>query len=392
MRSHCVFVVVSLFFTTFVRSQIAGDSIGNRFNSNERATELTISPTVYNIDDSASVKIVELLEQYFATTAYFSMRPLPFDYKFWTTNTLKKYKMPDYLLRSALNPFESQKIVPDLIFIEKNEFKDYWIIKVAFSVFEKTNYKGLVCVYNYGVRNENNQFKLFNLFEIADLHLVKNSGCEFYVDGESNADSLDINKMITFNKTMQDFFGVKKTFKYVNVKDAKKMSNLLGFDFEMYMYIPVKNSAFCDLIQNTIYSSNNSFFNPHELVHLYVDEMFAMTCHPWFNEGLSTYWGGSMGLSLDEHLKKMNLFLSKNGKVNLNDLLNYVRIDEVTSYEYSIGGLLCKIVYEKHGKPGLLKFLNAGKSDEDFYKCIEIVLGVKRENLNQFLRKEIEKY
>jgi hypothetical protein len=191
---------------------------------------------------------------------------------------------------------------------------------------------------------------------------------------------------------MQDFFGVKKTFKYVNVKDSKKMSNLLGFDFEMYMYIPVKNSAFCDLIHNTIYSSNNSFFNPHELVHLYVDEMFAMTCHSWFNEGLSTYWGGSMGLSLDEHLKKMNLFLSRNSTVNLNDLLNYVRIDDVTSYEYSIGGLLCKIVYEKHGKPGLLKFLNAGKSDQDFYKCIEIVLGVKRENLNQFLRKEIEKY
>jgi hypothetical protein len=219
MRSHCVFFVVSLFFTTFVSSQINGDSIGKRFNSNERAIELTISPTVYNIDDSASIKIVELLDQYFATTAYFSMTSLPFDYKFWTTNTLKKYKMPDYLLRSALYPFESQKIVPNLISIEKDNSKDYWIAKVAFSVFEKTNYKGLVCVYNYGVRNENNQFKLFNLFEIANLQLFKNSGCKFYVDGESKADSLDINKMITFNKTMQDFFGFKKTFEYVNVKD-----------------------------------------------------------------------------------------------------------------------------------------------------------------------------
>lgn len=389
---HIIFLVFGLFLTIVIRSQTVNDFSGIISKLDESNFELSISPTVYNIQDSTSIKIVELLEKYFATRAYISMSYLPSDENFWTVDMRKNYKMPDYLLRSTLFPFKNQKILPNLISIEKEDYKNYWIAKVAFNLFENANYKGLVCVYNYGVKNEDHQFKLFNLFDFANLNLIKKEGSEFYVDDESNKDSAEINKMIIFNNKMHEFFEFKKTFKYINVSDSKKINNLLGFDFAMYMYIPSKNSAFSDLANGIIYSSNNSFYNPHELVHLYVNEMYAGTCHSWFNEGLSTYWGGSMGLSLAEHLKKMKLFLSNNQTINLNNLLTYVRIDDITSYKYAIGGLLCKVVYEKYGRIGVLKLLEWGRSDEDFYKCIEIVLGIKKENLNEFIRKELEKY
>jgi hypothetical protein len=36
--------------------------------------------------------------------------------------------------------------------------------------------------------------------------------------------------------------------------------------------------------------------------------------------------------------------------------------------------------------------LAAGNSDSDFYNAIEKHLGVKQQNLNTFIRKELEKY
>ena len=88
----------------------------------------------------------------------------------------------------------------------------------------------------------------------------------------------------------------------------------------------------------------------------------------------------------------MNAYLNIHSEINLNNVLDYLRIDDFTGYNYSIGGLFCKIIYEKEGIDGVFKLLRAGSTDEDFYKAIEENFGVKRENLNSYLRTEIKKY
>jgi hypothetical protein len=192
---------------------------------------------------------------------------------------------------------------------------------------------------------------------------------------------------------MSDIFGQKVDFRYIDIEDKKKLGNVMGFDFEQYMNIPTKINAFTDITNGIIYaSSNNTYYYPHEVVHLYVQKNFHGTYHPWFNEGLATYLGGSLELSLNDHLKKLNIYLNNHPEINLNNTLDYLRIDDVTNYEYTIGGLLCKLMYDKNGYEGIFKLLRAGSKDEDFYNTVEKYFGVKRENLNEFIRKEVAKY
>jgi hypothetical protein len=229
--------------------------------------------------------------------------------------------------------------------------------------------------------------------DAAPLNKKTVDGITFYYEQGSKELEDGISKTILFNDKMTKIFNGKVSFRYIDVPNQKKLANMMGFDFEVYMNIPTKTSAFTDLYNKIIYASSNyAYYYPHEIVHIYIGNNFKGTYHSWFDEGLATYLGGSLGLSLEDHLKKLNNYLEQHPEVNLNNPLDYIRIDDYTNYQYTIGGLICKMMYERKGYNGVFELLKAGNTDEDFYKAIEKYFGVKRENLNTFLRKEIGKY
>ena len=59
---------------------------------------------------------------------------------------------------------------------------------------------------------------------------------------------------------------------------------------------------------------------------------------------------------------------------------------------YAIGGLICKVAYERNGMEAIHQLLMSGKTNEDFYQGIEEVLCVERSCLSDFLYEEIKKY
>jgi hypothetical protein len=388
MKARSQIIIVAQLIIAFCAGQNTGSYEKSKQDSDDY--NIIVSPTVYNIEDSSTIKIIEFVRLYFKYSDITNVVKSTIAKSYWSEITAKNYVIPDYMLRSALAFFDTKEIRQNIISIAREN--DIWICKVAFHLYKGGEFLGLICIYNYGIKIENNKLKLFNVFEIAELSCIVKDQCRFYYDNQSNSDTLFLSKMLRFNDTLAKFFGIKKKFTYVNVKDHKLINRLIGFDFEMYMFIPNKNGAFVDLASGIIYSSSNSFFNAHELTHLYINEFFSETCHSWFDEGLATYFGGSMGLRLEEHLKKIKLEVSKNGKVDFSDLLGLVRIDDETSYKYAIGGLFCKIVYDKYGKAGIINLLSSGKSEKDFYEAIEKYMGVTKEGLNKFIRRELEKY
>jgi hypothetical protein len=65
-----------------------------------------------------------------------------------------------------------------------------------------------------------------------------------------------------------------------------------------------------------------------------------------------------------------------------------INLNYNTSYLYVLGGLLCKLIYEKKGYEGILKLFKVpNNSNVEFYNAIEKHIGVKQENLNKFIRK-----
>ena len=169
--------------------------------------------------------------------------------------------------------------------------------------------------------------------------------------------------------------------------DFDEIQRLRGFDYWIGMGGEIKptgrggnNEVFCS-------GMGENYF--HEPYHVLIGPHY-LNQHWWTSEGMATYLGGSRGYSLEWHLKRMNTYLKSNPNINFNNMLSLRTMDEYSDYRYVIGGLIAKRIYEKGGWNLIKEFMNTGNSDEDYYKAIEKYLGVKRADLNEYIRKQIE--
>ncbi|MBI3363890.1 MAG: hypothetical protein HY033_03175, partial [Ignavibacteriae bacterium] len=165
----------------------------------------------------------------------------------------------------------------------------------------------------------------------------------------------------------------------------------LGLDFYIGEGNHARPGGFADTHNRIVYAGGENEWYPHEFVHIYINPLFP-NAHGYFLEGYATLLGGHRGKSLSWHLKRMNQYLHDHPDLNLNDLFSFWHIDFTTDPSKVFGGLLCKMAEEKGGLPAVKKLFSFGSSNDDFYRAIEEMFGVKREGLNDFLRSTIAKY
>ena len=199
-------------------------------------------------------------------------------------------------------------------------------------------------------------------------------------------DSLE-QEMASFNLKTAILFQIPpKSVKLIACKDLEDYCNLLGYDYMPYLNYDTQTGGIAMPQENILICANNSPYYPHELVHLYTSDLNS---HTWFDEGISTYLGGSVEYSLDYHLKKLaNLKES----LNFSEIPENKTIDDDTNVKYSIGGLFCKLAFENKGREGLMKLLNSGKTEEDFHKALYDVFGLEKKNYNHFIKNELKAF
>jgi hypothetical protein len=318
-------------------------------------------------------------------------------FDFYTKDTRENYLFPDYFLRQQFAGYDISKIKPNILNISKPD-SNYRTVQVGYSYYDSINKNiNVFCVYTFALTKENDSLKLFPLVNTCKFRQTKNEFITYNnIDTTTNNDKL-LDSLTNYNLKLAKVFNVSPIkFTCYQFENFAELNLAIGFDVP-YHYIRIKKNAYADMFNHIIYSTGiKDYF--HELVHLYIGNQYVETCNEWVNEGLATYWGGSY-LSLKEHLKNLNVDLKKHPEYDLNDFFKYktYHIDlsdkkNLTSYEYTLGGLICMLTYDKKGFQGLQTLMNAGNDKENVYQAIEKTLGVKRQNFNSFFRKEISKY
>ncbi len=119
--------------------------------------------------------------------------------------------------------------------------------------------------------------------------------------------------------------------------------------------------------------------NIHSIGPLYADDL-------QFIEGFCTYFGGSRGESFEWHKENLKKHLTQHPELNLNNLLELRNMDYITDYRYVLGGYFIQLAYENGGANMVKQLLSSGSSDEEFYKALESILGIKKDSLNEYIR------
>lgn len=339
--------------------------------------------------DTIRAKIIHLIEKY--NKEYFDEN-IDFS-KYWTDKSLQEYNIPDNQLRLELSRYQLPKYKYQLDIIHLFKKEDYWIARIGFNVFcNDTLFLGLSNIYDYGITFQNHKPKFFPIIQKYSFTEFSNKLFSIYTQNEIKLNKINTDSLESYLKYLSDFFNFSlPKFKCYYFSENSKINESLGFTIRQIN--PYQTSECYDARNNIIYILNYSNLK-HELVHSFIVEKFGGNCHYWYNEGCATFLAGSGDSNLNEHLAILSKHLAKHPEFNLNNVLDYgsLIIEKETSYKYAVSGLICKLIYQKYGTKGLCELLNFGASDYDFYASIQSILGIKKENLNIFLRTEISKY
>jgi len=216
----------------------------------------------------------------------------------------------------------------------------------------------------------------------------------YYIHPEHKFDEALATKMHQYNQYLASEFRTDPiSFDYFVANYVRDATKIMGYDFTPKKYQAIQYGGLADKANSTIYAGNNSEYYPHELVHLYTFQHAANQYHPWVDEGIATFYGGSGGESLDWHLNKLKLFLEQHPDYPLNDLsklnIDIPNGEHKTDFRYAIGGLIMKNIYELEGMRGFFESLTAGRQEADFFKLLESKLGVQKTDFEQYIRGEL---
>ncbi|MDR0507426.1 MAG: hypothetical protein LBH32_11540 [Dysgonamonadaceae bacterium] len=201
-------------------------------------------------------------------------------------------------------------------------------------------------------------------------------------------------------------------FNQKNIAMAQKL-NLPLRDWEIYM---CKNYQEALQIQGCLYEySRNGYINSgdiadpktlfsvmndedfsHDILHIYALEVRGKIRNVAAEEGIAYLWGnayhaGNMGKSpeQDELVNALRKYIQSHSGVKLLDLfdknpniLAEYGYPKPISVKSTISGIICAEIEKQKGADGIIELMKCGRGDENYFKSIEKITGINRENFN----------
>lgn len=150
--------------------------------------------------------------------------------------------------------------------------------------------------------------------------------------------------------------------------------------------------------EQTIFATQHNEDFSHDLVHYYVYKVRKGPRNPFAEEGVAYYWGNAyypdaQGKMIGLELLKDDLrnYLAANPGVDLlipfrkNQRGVFCPAREI-SMRSTLSGIIAEYVEKKHGIDGVLKLLNCGAGEENYFAATQLLAGINAANFNQRIR------
>lgn len=293
------------------------------------------------------------------------------------------YGYPDFLLMLSY---------ADIRIMSVRKRGEYYKITNILS-FKNEEKSDIHCIFHLYAGLENGEMKLFNALKVNSELMMKTAKVGFLTYHYPKNHEFDLEKAELQNHfliALADSFDVPVVdVDYYFAETTEEIQKIKGMDFsygDNGEDIPTGRANAKDRM---VFTSGAGEYYPHEIIHVLLNPHYPNS-HLWINEGVATYFGMSRGKSLEWHLKKLNNHLSTHPEIDLNKMLELRSIDSSTDYRYVLGGYIVQKIFERQGYEGLKKALSGGKEEKDFYRVLEDQLDLKKNELNETLRKWIK--
>lgn len=306
------------------------------------------------------------------------------DSPFWADTEKKKFPKVDQLLNAINSDYPTYSMGnPTILYVKPKN--DFFEIKTLYSWKDSLESVYVLCITSVFAKKENEQYKLYNALTVNSNNwkTEKLGNVTFHFPYSHTFDKNEANKLLQSIDDLTKQWNLQTIpIDYYFADTYEEVLHLRGLDYSIVMGNKDKPSGMSDLDTKTVFAGGLGENYFHEVVHIYLNNLFPKSP---LVEGLAVFYGGSMGHDLKWHLTRLNDYLNQHPEIKLNDFEKFWYMDNFTNPNSTIQGLLCYIAFKNGGLNKLKKLM----SHEDIYATIEKEFGVKKEGLNEFLRKQI---
>ncbi|WP_375581264.1 hypothetical protein ABWH96_09760 [Marivirga tractuosa] len=277
---------------------------------------------------------------------------------------------------------------PSLMEIVKTDEEKKKLLKLAFIGHkDSTNENTIKSIYNIVATETENGIVLSNPLHYLtkDWTKIKKGSLQYVVSPQKKFNDREAQKQLEDIEEISEFFNIDPLeITYYSCTNLKELFRIKGFDYNPIMYR--EGGGGLSSHHNIVFSGNSSEFYTHEIMHLYIIELYPSRAQ-LINEGMATYVGGSGAFSYTWHKENLRSHLENNPEIDFTKHLEPFErfFAGETSIPYMIGALICERTYRLHSKEKLLKLL---KGEYNLWYLLNDV-GLTKENLNAELRKEL---
>ncbi len=342
----------------------------------------------------------------------------PTNYDFWTDFEKEDYGNPNSIIQCNLLPFYTYEEY--FMGVAKRNDTLYELQTAFFDDFPSP--KQLLGIYTIPLIRTSDGFKLVNKLTINKSYFCKKQigWITYYYPSTYAFDEAAANTAVFRLTAFAEEFGIEgmEPAEYYLFDNKTEMFHYFGIDGSCYDFysaetvVPYGNSK---IGKNKICYTKGGEGKIHEFIHLMLKNVSNGQRFSWFEEGVCCYFGEHVLQTKEWHFDKLKAFLNDNPQIDLSvdliqaymdadgkythdstqSVIKYKRpySDVNSNYSYDIQMVICEMIYKKGGMDLVKRMLFETKRNEDEYEMIEMLLGVKREEMNGVIREYLrEKY
>ncbi len=316
---------------------------------------------------------------------------------YWNEEEKAAYKNFDFLSFEFGRQWYNRPYYKSTI-LSIDPVNEYFQIKALFAYVLDTGNIEVLCSMNVYAKKENGQFKLYNSLPIytQDWQHKKTRSIQYHYLASHEFNTALADSMNIFIDDLKVKFEIDTTYAvaFYFADDWDVIQQAKGLDYYAGMGNIPKPQGRQNGLNKMVFSGAGSEWYPHELAHIYLYPEFPKG--GFFHEGIASLLGGHAGKLLEWHYKRMDSYLTEHPEINLDSLMDFYYMDNITNPKHVISGLLCQMALESGGMDKLKQLLTYGGSHQNYsfngnaYNAIEDVLGIKQENLNEIIRQELK--
>lgn len=319
--------------------------------------------------------------------------------EFWSKDTKKTFECLDVIdngFSPSLYYFLDSTSLTNQVLTIYPLGENYCIKSAFYTFYEKTKENlYLMAVTKYIAKKEAGEYKLHNFlsWSTSDWKRQQMGILNYHYKEKFNDSNAQKANLFLQNFAEQFDLPPLDTIHYFVFDNCDELFQYQGYEYTLLDRGDLNQCGFYDEDNNIIYSGGGGEFYTHELAHV-INKYFP-DAHQWLLAGIAVYYGGHLGLSLNQCLEILENHLKTKPEIELNNFTETLSYNIDNQYNTSLifGGFLIKIIHDDFGFSGVKEMLSSNTAkDESLYNFLIKKYQLKNSNdLGSFLEQKLRK-